>query len=182
MTMDSQIPVIVEYPLVIERRVNLLVYSLSLHRHSYIGFILAVASSIHNKQTKQSDLWLEEVPLRHDGRPSLYLSGTCTTHSGVKKDHDWVVDQLTDLVRTTHTVKTQHVTKVRCRYCADMELTTYLVNTVVPVPLVLDLHIDHDRFGSNSDLNLNGHLHYPNDIDRSLSESATDKIRKYRSD
>jgi hypothetical protein len=26
-----------------------LVYSLSLHRHSYIGFILAFASSIHNK-------------------------------------------------------------------------------------------------------------------------------------
>ncbi len=31
------------------RRVNLLVYSLSLHRHSYIGFILVFASSIHNK-------------------------------------------------------------------------------------------------------------------------------------
>ncbi len=36
---------------VCEGRVNLLVYSLSLHRHSYIGFILAFASSIHNKQT-----------------------------------------------------------------------------------------------------------------------------------
>jgi hypothetical protein len=35
---------------VCENRVNLLVYSLSLHRHSYIGFILAFASSIHNKQ------------------------------------------------------------------------------------------------------------------------------------
>jgi hypothetical protein len=34
-----------------ERRVNLLVYSLSLHRYSYVGFILAFASSIHNKQT-----------------------------------------------------------------------------------------------------------------------------------
>ncbi len=34
------------------RSVNLFVYSLSLHRHSYIGFILAFASSIHNnKQT-----------------------------------------------------------------------------------------------------------------------------------
>jgi hypothetical protein len=32
--------------------------------------------------------------------------------------------------------------------------------------------------------NLNGKLHYPNpnDIDRSLTESATDKIRKYRVD
>ncbi len=38
-------------PSVCERRVNLLVYSLSLHRHSYIGFILAFVSSIHNKQT-----------------------------------------------------------------------------------------------------------------------------------
>ncbi len=34
-----------------ERRVNLIVYSLSLHRHSYVGFILDFASSIHNKQT-----------------------------------------------------------------------------------------------------------------------------------
>ena len=36
---------------VCERRVDLLVCSLPLHRHSYIGFILAFASSIHNKQT-----------------------------------------------------------------------------------------------------------------------------------
>ena len=34
---------------VCERRVNLLVYSFSFHRHSYIGFILGFASSIHNK-------------------------------------------------------------------------------------------------------------------------------------
>ena len=27
---------------------------------------------------------------------------TCTTHSGAKKAHDWVVDQITDLFRTTH--------------------------------------------------------------------------------
>jgi hypothetical protein len=36
---------------VCERRVNLLVYSLSLHRYSYVGFILDFTSSIHNKQT-----------------------------------------------------------------------------------------------------------------------------------
>jgi hypothetical protein len=35
---------------VCERRVDLLVCSLPLHRHSYVGFILAFASSIHNKQ------------------------------------------------------------------------------------------------------------------------------------
>jgi hypothetical protein len=44
-----------------------------------------------------------------------------------------------------------------------------------PVPLELDLRIDHDRFGSSSDLNNNGHLHYSNDIDNSLNEVATDK-------
>ena len=43
--------------------------------------------------------------------------------------------------------------------------------------LVFDLRIDQDRFGSSSDLNLNGHLHYPNDIDKSLNEVDTDKIR-----
>jgi hypothetical protein len=46
----------------------------------------------------------------------------------------------------------------------------------------MDLHIDHDRFGSSSDPTLNGHLHYPNDIDKSLNEVVTDKIRKYRTD
>ena len=51
-----------------------------------------------------------------------------------------------------------------------------------PVPLVVDLHIAHDRFGSNSDPSLNGHLHYPNDIDKSLNEAASDKIRKYCAD
>ncbi len=33
-----------------ERLVDLLLCSLPLHRHSYIGFILSFASSIHNKQ------------------------------------------------------------------------------------------------------------------------------------
>ncbi len=37
-------------------------------------------------------------------------------------------------------------------------------------------------FGSNSDPSLNGHLHYPNDIDRSINEDTTDKIRKYHTD
>jgi hypothetical protein len=106
----------------------------------------------------------------------------CTVHSGAKKAHVWVVDQLADLFRTTHTVKTQHVTKTRGRHCGDVELTTYLANAADPVPLVLDLHIAHDRFGSSSDLNLNGHLHYPNDIDKSLNETVTDKIRKNRSE
>jgi hypothetical protein len=64
----------------------------------------------------------------------------------------------------------------------DIERTVYLPNVEDPVPFVLDLHITHDRFGSRSDPSLNGHLHYPNDIDKSLNETTTDKIRKYRSD
>ena len=48
--------------------------------------------------------------------------------------------------------------------------------------LALDLHIAHDRFESSSDPNLDGHLHYPHDVDKSLNEAAADKIRKYRAD
>jgi hypothetical protein len=94
-----------------------------------------------------------------------------------------VVDQLVDLFRTTHKVKTQQqMVQNRGDHCWDIEITGYLVNTVVPLSLVLDLRITHDRFGSNCDPNLNGHLHFPNDIDRSLNEVVSDKIRKYRSD
>ena len=50
------------------------------------------------------------------------------------------------------------------------------------MPLVMDLRIAHDRFGSSTDPSLDGNLHYPNDIDRSINEAAADKIRKYRAD
>ncbi len=93
-----------------------------------------------------------------------------------------MVDQLADLFRTTHKVKTVQVAKRRGRHCGDIELTVYLPNATGPVPLVVDLRIAHDRFGSISDPSLNGHLHYPNDIDKSLNEAADDKIRKYRAD
>jgi hypothetical protein len=49
------------------------------------------------------------------------------------------------------------------------------------VTLVLDLRITHDRVGSSTDPTLNGHLKYPNNLDQSLNDAATDKIRKYRS-
>ena len=63
-----------------------------------------------------------------------------------------------------------------------IELTGYLENVTGPVSLVLDLRITHERWVSNTDPSINGHLHYPNDIDSSLNESVTDKIRKYRAD
>jgi hypothetical protein len=93
-----------------------------------------------------------------------------------------VVDQLDVLFRITHHTKTQRVTKNRGRHCGDIHLVTYLVNVTGPVPLVLDLRIVHDRFGNRSDPSLNGHWHYPNDIDKSLNETVTDKIWKYRVD
>ena len=34
-------------------------------------------------------------------------------------------------------------------------------------------------FGATSDPSINDHLHYPNDLDGSLNESAADKIRQY---
>jgi len=61
-------------------------------------------------------------------------------------------------------------------------LAGYLANVAGPVPSVLDLRIAHERSGSSSDPSINGRLHYPNDVDRSLNEAAADKIRKYRAD
>jgi hypothetical protein len=80
---------------------------------------------------------------------------TCTTHLGVKKTHDWSVDQLPDLFRTTHKVKTQQVVKSRGHHCGDIELGGYLSNISDPVPLVLDLRVVHDRVDNSSDPVLN---------------------------
>jgi hypothetical protein len=107
---------------------------------------------------------------------------TCTTHSGVKKAHDWSVDQLADFFRTTTKVKTQQVVKSRGQLCGDIELAGYLSSEVGPVTLVLDLRIAHDRVGSSTDPTLNGHLRYPNNLDQSLNDVAADKIRKYHPD
>jgi hypothetical protein len=38
--------------------------------------------------------------------------------------------------------------------------------------LVLDLRLTHDRIGSSANPALNGTLHYPNNIDESLNQSA----------
>jgi hypothetical protein len=103
-----------------------------------------------------------------------------TAHSGAKKAHDWMVDQLADLFRTTHKVKTQQVVKRRGQPCGDIELPGYLSNETGPVSLVLDLRIDHDRVDSSADPTLNGHLKYPNNLDQSLNDAAAEKIRKYR--
>ncbi len=151
-----------------ESRVNLLVCSLPLHRHSYIGFILTFASSIHNKQKslQLSTSMGAQIPamagnpLATCGCRKFQLDplgdhlNTCTVHSGAKKAHDWMVDQLADLFRTTHKVKTQQVeVKNRGQHCGDIEVAGYIANEEGPVPLVLDLRIAHDRVGSSTDPN-----------------------------
>jgi len=70
------------------------------------------------------------------------------------------------------------VAKNRAQDCGDIELVGYLANVGGPVPLVLDLRIVHERFGSSSNPSLDGNLHYPNAIDRSINEAVTDKIRE----
>jgi hypothetical protein len=90
---------------------------------------------------------MDEKPLAACGCKKFQLDAlddrlcTCTTHSGAKKSHDWVVDQLADLFPTTHKVKTQQVAKSRGQHCGDIELTGYLANAAGPVPSVLDLRI-----------------------------------------
>ena len=86
---------------------------------------------------------------------------TCTAHSGTKKAHDWAVDQIADLFRTTHKVKTQQVVKSRGQHCGDIEIAGYLANAAGPVPLVLDLHLAHERWVSSADPTLNGNLQSP---------------------
>ena len=46
----------------------------------------------------------------------------------------------------------------------------------------LDLHSTHERWRSNSDPSINGHLHYPNDLDGPLNETVTDKNLQYHTD
>jgi hypothetical protein len=54
-------------------------------------------------------------------------------------------------------------------------LAGYLANEAGPVPMVLDLRIAHDRVGSSTDPTLNGHLRYPNNLDKSLNDATADK-------
>jgi hypothetical protein len=42
--------------------------------------------------------------------------------------HDWMVDQLDDLFRTTHKVKTHQVVTSRGQHCGDIELAGYLAD------------------------------------------------------
>jgi hypothetical protein len=82
----------------------------------------------------------------------------------------------------TRRVKTQQVAKSRGQRCGDIELAAYLANAAEPLPLVLDLRIAHERWGSSSNPSLDGHLYDPTDMHRTLTEAAADKIIQYRAD
>jgi hypothetical protein len=128
------------------------------------------------------DLVIAEKPLAACGCKKFQLDplgdhlNTCTAHSGAKKAHDWKVDQIADLFRTTHKVKTQEVVKIRGQRYGDVDLSGCLTNTPGPVPLVLDLRISHDRVGSGTDPTLNGQLRYPNNL---ISHLMTQLLIKY---
>jgi hypothetical protein len=122
-----------------------------------------------------------QIPAKFQLDPLGDHLNTCTTHSGGKKAHDWMVDQLPDLFHTTPKVKTQQVVKSRGQDCGDIELTGCLVNVTGPVSLVLDLRIVHDRVGSSTDPTLNGHLKYPNNLEQSLNNNRPESVVSFRS-
>ncbi len=72
--------------------------------------------------------------------------------------------------------------KSRGQHCGDVELAGYLTNVTDTVSFVLDLRVAHDRVGSSTDPTLNRQLRYPNNLDQSLNDTATDKVRKYQDD
>jgi hypothetical protein len=78
----------------------------------------------------------------------------------VKKRHRLETDhEKKNLSLNVFACVSQQVVNNRGQYCEDIELGGYLANAADPVPLVLDLRIVHDRFGSSSNPDLNGKLH-----------------------
>ncbi len=73
------------------------------------------------------------------------------------------------------------LTRVPSTRVPKRHTTEWLIN-LLTFFAQLDLRIAHDRVGSNTDPNLNGHFEYPNNLDQSLNDAAVDKIRKYRAD
>jgi hypothetical protein len=74
---------------------------------------------VHIVEKFCSQLWLQNFALGDH-------VGTCTSHSGVKKSHDWSVDQLAHLFHTTHKVKTQQVDRIRGQWCRNIDLVVFL--------------------------------------------------------
>ena len=104
-------------------------------------------------------LWFQEVPVGCTWGPCLYLYHPLgyqeDSRFGDRSNH-WPLS---------------HNPQGESGWCGDIDLTTYLEYVSGPVTLVLDLRIVHEFWGSSSDSSLNGHLHYPNDLDGTLNET-----------
>jgi hypothetical protein len=102
----------------------------------------------------------------------------CGKDSPGEVSHDYKKKRLLHYTNSTRNI----VYRSSVFHCGDIELAGYLANAAGPVPLVLDLCVAHDRVGSSVDPTLNGHLGYHNNLDQSLNDTATVKIRKYHTD
>ena len=85
---------------------------------------------------------------------------TCSSQSDAKKAHHWAVEQLAELLLNTAKVKTSHVARSRGQKCGDIQLDVYIADAAGPAPLIMDLRIAHERFGSRSNPLLNATLHF----------------------
>jgi hypothetical protein len=124
------------------RRVDFaaLVLSLSSHRHSYIGLVLTLAFSIHNKQQGN------------------HLQ-TCQVKSVTSQTHDWVVYHLGDILGSVgHRVKIYKITTVTGKERGEFEIKVYVVlqkpqeqTDRLPPPrtLILDFTLTHTCYGSS---------------------------------
>ena len=92
-----------------------------------------------------------------------------------------MVRALAPLIRAAgHTVRTQHgVTASAGQRRGDVEIRNLLRDQAGRWILVFDLSITHERFGSSSHVQQNGHLTHPQDIDAPLRLAAQRKINSY---
>jgi hypothetical protein len=162
-------------------------FSLSLYRHPFLytlfssRFTLIINNNNNNLSVYDSSDSASEPTLSPSHPSSLPHMHIIQSHTlptptllTFTYTHDWTVDQIPDLFRVTDKGKTRQVSRNRGQKCGDIEFPGYLVNATGPVSLVLDLLIVHECWGSSSDPTLNGNLHYPHDIDRSLNETTDD--------
>ena len=80
-----------------------------------------------------------------------------------------------------HTVRTQHgVTASAGQRRGDVEIRNYLRDQAGSRSLVFDLSITHDRFGSSIQMQQNGLLSHPQDLDAPLCLASQRKINSFR--
>jgi hypothetical protein len=118
-------------------------------------------------------LSIEEILLSTCGSKKFALDAlgdhviTCTVHSGTKKSHDWSVEQTTDLFRTRHKVKTPE----RLHRCLGSGVSDVVTSILLSIWLTWqgrsqchwcwNYVLISGRWGSRSNLSLNGQLYYP---------------------